>query len=250
MKKNKLIVTLLVVLMTLLFVVGRADAAQEGSSLQLSLVRNFGYGGLGKIQGNFTLRIASPPADLRSVAFYLDGEPLGRVESPPFQVKFHTGDYQPGEHTLTALGTLEDGRQLESNSVTKTFLSSEQAWAETQGILIPLLVGTALLTLLGLGVPLLWGSKKEFAPGQYGPAGGAVCPRCQLPFNRPVLAPNLLVGKLVRCPHCGKVSILARAPEADLTRAERKYTDTEGTARLPAVKDDLKKMLDESRFED
>ncbi|MEK6221558.1 MAG: hypothetical protein N2D54_04870 [Chloroflexota bacterium] len=37
---------------------------------------------------------------------------------------------------------------------------------------------------------------KSFHLGIYSAAGGAVCPRCQLPYSRHLLSPNLLVGKL------------------------------------------------------
>jgi len=46
------------------------------------------------------------------------------------------------------------------------------------------------------------------------------------------------------------VSVLARASTARLQEAERKYKDTQGTASLETKGDDLKKMLDESRFEE
>jgi hypothetical protein len=213
------------------------------------LIRNFGYGGFTKIQGDFTLKVSNPPADLQEVRFFVDDELLTADSSPPFQAKFNTADFLPGEHRLTALGTLESGVSLESNTITKTFLTSSDAWSETSGILVPLLVGTGVLTLLGLGIPLVMGRKKEFVLGQYGPAGGAVCPRCELPFSRSVLALNLAVGKLVRCPHCGKISVLARASRARLEEAERRYADTEGTATVRAKDEDRQKLLDESRFD-
>jgi hypothetical protein len=37
-----------------------------------------------------------------------------------------------------------------------------------------------------------------------------------MPFSRSVLAPNMLVGKLERCPHCRKWAIVGRAGSADL----------------------------------
>ena len=229
---------------------GLGLAAQQGNGLELRLVRNFGYGGLGRIQGNFTLQIVNPPSTLEEVVIYLDEQPLESVSQPPFQVQFSTGDYAPGERQLSARGTLVDGSQLESAVLTKTFLSSDQAWSETQGILVPLLVGVGLLTLLGLGVPALLSRNKEFVPGRYGPGGGAVCPRCELPFSRPVWAPNLVAGQLVRCPHCGKISLLARASTSRLEDAERKYQQREGGSPPGSEKEHLQKMLEESRYED
>lgn len=229
---------------------GSAQAQQEGQSLRLGLDRNFGYGGLGKIQGSFTLKVQDPPADLIEVRFYLDGKLLQEVSEEPFHMKFHTSDFLEGEHQLSASGVLAGGRVVESNTITKTFLSSDQAWAETQQILLPLLIGVGALSLIGIGAPILLGRKKEFTLGKYGPAGGVVCPRCALPFSRSLLSPNLLVGKLVRCPHCGKVSILPRASSARLQAAENRYKG-EGTTRIASDgKDDFKQLVEESRFED
>lgn len=234
-----------------LLVPGTAYARQEGQTLQLGLIRNFGYGGLGKIQGNFTLKVNQPPDDLAEVSFYMDGELLAVVSEAPFEFKFHTSEYENGEHQMSASGILEDGSALESTTISKDFLSSDQAWGETRQIIVPLLVGIGVLTLLGLGVPFLLGQKKEFVLGKYGYAGGAVCPRCGLPFSRPYLSPNLVIGKLVRCPHCGKISVLPQASPGRLQEAERRYTEgEEGAQIISAGKDDIKKMLEDSRFEE
>ncbi len=195
MNMKKITATLLCSLFLLTSAV-TALAAQGDSALQLNLIRNFGYGGFTKIQGDFTLKITNPPPGLSEVSFFVDDQLLGVDSSAPYQAKFHTADFPPGDHRLTARGTMEGGRFLESNAITKTFLSSDEAWSETSGILIPLLVGIGVLTLLGLGLPLLMSRKRDFVLGKYGPAGGTICPRCGLPFSRSVMAPNLMVGKL------------------------------------------------------
>ena len=229
---------------------GAAFARQDGQILSLGLTRNFGYGGLGKIQGNFTLKIVEPPVGLAEVSFYIDGELMEAVSGAPYQTKFHTSDFEDGERQMSAVGILDDGTSLGSNTVTKSFLSSDQAWSETQGIIVPLLVGVGVLTLIGMGAPALLGRKKEHIPGSYGSAGGAVCPRCALPFSRSFLAPNLMVGKLVRCPHCGKTSILPRANSTHLQEAEKRFEGEGSSQVISEGKDDIKKMIDESRFED
>lgn len=237
-------------LLLVLALPGAASARQEGQVLGLSLVRNFGYGGLGRIQGNFTLKVQNPPAQLEEVRFLMDGELMEVVSTAPFQTKFHTSDFSDGDHQMSAQGILADGSLLESSIITKTFLSSDQAWSETQQIIIPLLVGVAVLTALGLAVPALLGRKKEHVPGNYGLAGGAVCPRCGLPFSRPYLAPNLMVGKLVRCPHCGKISILPAASPARLQEAEGRYAgETEATSPREDA-GDIEKLIEDSRFEE
>jgi len=225
-------------------------AAQDGVRLQLGLTRNFGYGGLGKIQGNFTLKISNPPEGLREVRFYVDGELLETVDAEPFIYRFHTSEFDAGDRDMYANGTLSSGTILESNHISKEFLSSDQAWGETQQIIAPLLIGTAILSLLGVGIPLLVNRNKVFVLGKYGPAGGVVCPRCELPFSRAVFSPNLLAGKLVRCPHCGKISILPRASNAHLQEAESRYTQKDEPGAIHPGKGDLQKLLDESRFED
>jgi len=100
---------------------------------------------------------------------------------------------------------------------------------------------------------MLTGKKGTQRPiGQYGAAGGTVCPRCSFPFSRNVLSPNLLLGKLERCPHCGKWSIRARAAQADLAAAEERLraAQEESTPIDADPEESLKRALDESRFED
>lgn len=241
----------IIVLLAALLVFPLSAAAQaEDSALQLGLTKNFGYGGLGKIQGDFSLKVVNPPQDLDLVEFYLDGELVFTAEEAPFLYKFHTSQFSDGEHTLSAVGYLDDGKKLGSNRVQKEFISSQQAWGETQQLIGPILIGTALLTILGVGLPVLFNRNKEFVLGKYGPAGGAVCPRCQLPFSRPVMAPNLVAGKLVRCLHCGKLAILPRAAPARLAEAEARFLADAKPGTLPAGADDLERQIAESRFED
>jgi hypothetical protein len=221
---------------------------QDGG-LELRLVRNFGYGGLGEIQGSFTLKLDNPPQDLQEVTFYLDGKAISSATQPPYQVKFSTGDFVEGEHYMYAVGVLENGVEMDSNRITKVFLSSEQAWTETQRILIPLLGGTAVLTLLGVVLPLFIFRGNRFQLGVYGPAGGSVCPRCSLPFSRPLLAPNLLIGKLVRCPHCGKVSVLAKASTSKLKSAEARFANQDTSISHRSEEEELARLLEESRYD-
>ena len=248
MKNSQRFFYLMTLLILLLPVSVQAQESQP--ELNLYLIRNFGYGGIGEIQGNFTLKIRDPLADLDKVEFYLDDELIATIFQEPYEHKFHTSSYPDGEHVFSAIGTLVDGTQLESNRITKVLLSSGQAWSETQGIVVPVLIFAAGLTVLGLVIPVLLSRKKDFVLGKYGLAGGAICPRCELPFSRFVLSPNLLAGKLVRCPHCGKISIRARASQSQIQEAEKKYENEEPSIVKELDDQGYKKLLDESRFED
>ena len=225
------------------------SAAQNGNDVQVRLIRNFGYGGFGQIQGRFTLKVQEYPEGLELVEFYVDGERVAIDNEAPFEFKFHTSEYEDGLRVLSAIGIFTDGSRVESNRISKEFLSSEQAWSETEGVLVPLLIIVGLLTLAGVALPLIVSNQKDFSVGSYGPAGGVVCPRCSLPFSRSIISPNLVTGKLVRCPHCGKISILARSSPADLRDAEQRYLQKDGTTPVQSG-EDLLKQIEDSRFDD
>ena len=123
---------------------------------------------------------------------------------------------------------------------------------DTNTILIIIFV--VLVIVLRFIVPVFRkNSAGAFVPGQYGAAGGAVCPRCELPYPRHVFSPNLLVGKLERCPHCGKIAIVGRASPSALETAEARLSG-QGQADTPASEqtqvDSLRQQLEDSRFED
>jgi hypothetical protein len=116
--------------------------------------------------------------------------------------------------------------------------------------LVPLLIILALTIAGGFLLPLiLSGRNGKFAPGRYGAAGAAVCPHCQLPFSRHLMAPNLLGGKLERCPHCGKWSLRRRATPEEVSRAEARYLAQSRPAGSPPPDDSYRRELDDSRFD-
>jgi hypothetical protein len=248
MKKYRLI--LLVLLVLVLAFPGSVEAQGEGEELLLGMTRNFGYGGLGKIQGNFTLNISDPSPRLDRVEFYFDGELVSTANEDPFRYKFHTSEFEEGNHEMYAVGYLDDGTVLETRHITKNFLSSDEAWGETESLIGPLLIGVAVVTILGVAVPLLFNKNKDFVLGKYGPAGGVVCPRCGLPFSRSMFSPNLVAGKLVRCPHCNKISIQARASQARLQEAEANFSNKDNAGGIQHDDNDLNKLIDDSRFEE
>jgi hypothetical protein len=249
MEIRKRIVALLV--FVVLFIPGNVYAQKSDPNIELSLIRNFGYGGLGEIQGNFTLKIRDALADLDTVDFYLDDDLIAEIGQEPYEYKFHTSHFPEGEHVFSAVGTLSNGTEVQSNQISKIILSSDQAWSQTQRLIVPILVFTAGATALGLGASVLASRKKEFVIGKYGPAGGAVCPRCELPFGRSIFSPNLAIGKLVRCPHCGKITIRARASQPQLEQAEKKYINADTRRVVTPLNDqEYHKLLDESKYED
>jgi hypothetical protein len=248
MKRLRLILILLFVCALPL----SAAAQETDDSLPISFTRDFGYAAGGKIQGTFSLKVReSDELDLVAVEFLVDGSIVFTDTESPFRYQFNTANYAEGAHTLSAVGYKSDGTSLQSSEFSREFISSERAWSEAGNIVVPLLVGVVVLTLIGTLGPVLLGRKKEHRPGVYGAAGGAICPRCSFPFSRGFLSPNLLVGKLERCPHCGKWSIVPRATPFELEAAEARLAqESQGTLTTPSEEEKMRQLIDESRFED
>ena len=221
----------------------------QTETLEMRLSKDWGFAAGGQIQGKFSLRV-SGPAELARVDFLLDGEVVHSAAEAPFRFQFDTDDYPAGTHTLTAVGYKPDGSTVPGAEYVRQFLSPEESRAATMKILVPLLAVVGLISVVGVLGPVLIGRNQEFKPGQYGAAGGAVCPQCTFPYSRHYLSPNLLVGKLERCPHCGKWAIVARASQSNLTAAEERWR-REGTSSVdaPSADEKLREMLDDSRFD-
>jgi hypothetical protein len=228
--------------------------AQEEAELRLTLRRDFGYAsGSGDIQGAFMVR-ASGPQDLQRVVFYLDDQTLGEAAQPPFELRFHTESYPLGEHSLSATGFTASGQELRANPVRVRFVSAEEGFQTGMRIVLPLLGIVFGLIALSFVVSFATAGKlKNLPPGaprQYGAAGGAICPRCGRPFSRHFFSPNMLVGKLERCPFCGKWSILAAQPLSVLRLAEAAELDATGGETVPQESEEerLRKELGQSRY--
>ncbi len=229
-----------------------AEAQAGDTALELRLRRTFGYQAGIRIQGRFSLESISDQT-LVEVTYLLDNEILARVSQPPFRISFSTGDYSPGQHVLHAVGVMPNGDLIESQMITLLFITAEEGWQEAGRIAIWILGGVVLVMLLGtFGVNLFTRGKGRFELGVYGPAGGAVCRRCEMPFSRHVFSPNLVFGKLERCPHCGRIAIVSRANGIDLEAAEERYqSDRDLGKRRSAGEEErnYRQMLDDSRFE-
>ena len=232
-------------------------SAQTQPELSLRLSKDFGYSsGTGSIQGTFSLR-ASGPDTVRRVVFYLDNQKLGEVAQPPFNLRFNTGDYSLGTHSLSAVGYTTDGRELKSNTIQGNFISGEQATQNTMKIVVPILVLVLLAALLSAIVPALgFRGKKENlpagAPRNYGALGGAICPACGRPYARHIWGINLVAGKLDRCPYCGAWRIVRRASPAALRAAElaeiEDAREGEFTASI-SEEEKLRRELEESKYQ-
>lgn len=248
MRKIQYILLMLVLVATPFVITAWAQA--QGETMELRLRRDFGYGGGFQIQGAFTLLVKDDERFDR-VVFYIDGQAVFDDSQAPFEYKFNTEQFEPGEHEMYAVGYLPDGVTVQSNRIIKQFLSAEEARGKTVKLIVPLIGILSLVTLLGVVLPLLFQRNKRHIPFKYGVAGGAVCPRCGLPFSRSLLAPNMLVGKLQRCPHCGKWSIVPRASMQALEEAERRLA-SEGSVEIEVSTEEerLRKMLDETRYDE
>ena len=228
-----------------------STAFAQDQGLTLSLSRDWGYGGFnGEIEGTFSMRV-SGPENLQEVRFYIDDTLVHTATEAPFRYQFKTGSFESGIRALYVEGTLADGSILTSNTLQRTFLSADEANSKTQGLIIPILVAVGVISVLAGVVPMIVNRGKSFEVGQYGMAGGAVCSRCELPFSRSMFAPNMVVGKLQKCPHCGKVAIVPRASGSALEAAEARYRNRdEGGANSNGTPEkDLRQMLDDSRFD-
>jgi hypothetical protein len=220
-------------------------SAQE-DQLRLGMRRTFGYAWGSDIQGSFLL-VASGPAEVDQVAFYVDQDLLETVTAPPFEARLHTGDYPVGVHQLQAVGTRSDGSTLHSNVIRVEFVSAEAGWESAAGLLTPVLLVVGLAVAVSIGMTAI--SSRRYRPGSYGSSGGAVCPRCHLPLARHFLAPNIGLKKLERCPHCGRWSLVSRASAEDLVAAEARLKGETPPGLSPeAEAAALQHQVEDSRF--
>lgn len=255
MKTYRKTISLLVIFTILLIPTIVMAQAEE---FVLGLSRDFGYGGFNgvDIQGTFSMK-ASGPDNLVKVIFYIDDQAIGEILQAPFRLQFTTDSYLPGMHSLSAVGTTSDGKELQSNVIQKKFVTAAEGGKAALTIVGPILILVLGITLVSAVGPLLiWRKRSSLplgAPRSYGISGGAICPKCKRPFPLHMIAPNLLVGKLERCPHCGKLSIVSRASQAQLKAAEEAElamaAGEKGQVTGMTEAEKLKKELDDSKYQ-
>lgn len=245
---------LVILVFLLMLPAGKSNAQTPQPQFSISLRRDFGYGGIGNdIQGLFTLR-PSETENLAKVEYYLDGTIMGSVSEPPFEFQFRTGDYPDGQHTIYAIGITSTGDELRSNDVRPNFVAAEQGWRTTITIVVvvfALVFGVMIIS--GLIATLSRRGKKSNIeiPKSYGISGAAICPGCNRPFSRHWWGINLMVGKLERCPYCGKWSLTRRATPDELALAEKRL-EAEFAPQVPKVDGHLgdvdSRELEESKY--
>ena len=253
---KKMIIILFVALS--LAACGAKSQIQDTPALHLS--RDFGYSSLGgnEIQGSFTIAY-SGPADVIRVVFLIDGETMADVQGTyPFTAKFNTGSYSIGDHTLNAIGYTQAGAELPAKTVQIRFVSASEGWKTSLKIVGPILGLVVLVTVVGIGLPLLLnrGKNEVLAPGtprNYGIRGGAICSRCQRPFVLHFFSLNMGIHKLDRCPYCGKWGLVRVRSLSDLRAAERAEIEQSKPEDQPpesSAEEKLQKDLEDSRYQD
>jgi hypothetical protein len=238
-------------LFMILFSAQPAQAQDEEPALTFGLSKDFGYALGSTIQGTFSVRVDDPERYARATLF-IDGEQVAVDNEAPFRIQFSTSNFSPGAHSISMTAITLDGQEVSSHALEVEILSADAARSQAIDIILPLLGVILAVMALGTLLPVLLGRRKSaFEIGSYGPAGGAVCPKCQLPFGRHYFSANILVGKVERCPHCSKWSIVRRASSADLEAAEARYKATLSQGITPADDQEaqLRRMIDESRYE-
>jgi hypothetical protein len=233
-----------------IFVPG-ALAQESEPTLQVRLNKDFGYALGSQIQGTFSVRV-SDDLDLAQITLWIDDQRLGVDDAPPFRITFNTSDFSAGMHSIIVVGTTIDGREVSSPPLEAEFLSAEQARSNAFKVVIPILAVVLAVMLISSIIPVISGrGKKRFQLGAYGSAGGAICPRCAMPFSRHVLSLNLGLGKLERCPHCGKWAIIRRASRSELEAAEAQMREigAQGVLQTEDETEYIQRLIDESRFE-
>jgi DNA-directed RNA polymerase subunit RPC12/RpoP len=250
---KKIIACNLVVLLSLLSI-GFVHVQNE--EITLSFSRDFGYSsGLGKIQGLFSIK-ATANIPLSEVDFYIDSQVIGKDSSEPFKIQFSTDDYPLGVHKIYAIGLSSDDKQIKSKEVIVEFVSAKEGNRAALSIIISVLGLVIIVAILSAVIPALISRKKGNVPAgsvrNYGLAGGTICSRCKRPFAMHFLAPNMLMGKLERCPYCGKWGIVRSFPMEKLREAEEAEATSKWnlSSNSEEQKEDLlKKEIDESKYQ-
>ena len=235
-----------------LLVVGMALA--QSAELNLSMSRDWGYGGFnGDIQGLFSMRVTGP-TDLVRVEFFIDTIKIGELGKAPFNLQFNTDNYPLGIHQLSAVGHSANGQTYNSNIISANFVPPQS----TMKFILPVLVVVVLAILLSAIVPFLANRRKSAslplgAERNYGVNGGAICPKCHRPFVLPLLGMHLGFSRLAVCPYCGKWSLVGRESIENLRQAEKDelaMSQSPGQVTGQTENEKDRKDIDDSKYQD
>jgi hypothetical protein len=256
---TKPIIACLVLVLSFIFIVIPVKA-QDGYRLNVSRV--FGYSGGSDIRGTFSAAVIGDTAAIQSVTFQIDGQAMlnGTFTTPPFKLQFQTQDYPFGWHDLTALIQTKDGRSITTTTRRYQFVSSSEEGAAVAKITIPLLGGTFLLILFGLGIQVLALRNKPKVslplgtPRKYGLNGGSICPHCHRPYPLHWWSFNVgLRYKYDRCDFCGKwgrVKVLKQQELKNAETLELKMAEPDHPMPTLTPEEKVRQQLDDSRFTD
>lgn len=216
--------------------------AQE-ETLTLRLSRDFGSSnGIG-IRGTFSMRVTGPE-ELQAVHFFIDNLQVGVDNEAPFRLQFRTTEFPTGAHILHARGVTASGVTLESNTLTRNFMTAAENTNAILWIVVPILI----LTLGGRYLAGRIANRGRRAEGKAtieGPLGGTICPNCGRPYAIHLWSPRVVTVRFDRCPHCGKWHVAHRAHPDALNAALD--ADANTPDEIPPT-DNLSQKLDDSRF--
>jgi hypothetical protein len=226
------------------------------SGYRLNVNRLFGYSSGNQIKGSFQLSVVGV-SNISSVDYILDGQVIATVRTAPFQMNFQTETYSFGMHTLSAIITTTDGRNMEVPDRQFEFATSQQEQQSVVEVMVPLGSVILLAAVLGLGVQFLFmrNKKREFVPlgtaRNYGIRGGAICPKCQRPTVFHPFAPHFgFRMKFDICENCGKWSPMTVLPLSELRKAEEEEAKSveSGQVVQKTEEEKLNDILNESKY--
>jgi len=196
---------------------------------------------------------ANGPESLTRVVFLIDDEIIGEDIHPPYRMQSHTDQFPAGIHVLHAVGITSDGRELPSNSLQRQFLSGATATKLAAVLVAAVLILTVGGRMAASRIASRGQNRKHSAfTGRF---GGTLCPNCGQPFALHFWGLNLVIGKLERCPHCGKWNLVQRA-HPDVLRAAAEVADQKAATADPdtvgerSEEQSLRSQLDDSRYID
>lgn len=221
---------------------------------RLNVHKTFGFNSGAQIRGRFSLSVIGD-GEIVAVTYLLDGQSIGIVDSPPFDLSVNTTDYPVGRHAFRALVETKDGRMTETETREFEFVTAEGEAAAIQRIIIPLFLGIFLLIAIIAGVQILiYGKKPHSGRGtarRYGWKGGAICPHCHRPYALHWWSLNLVNQHYDRCEYCGMWGLVKAAGQEELENAESAWDALNESQALPNPKktdDLLRERIEDTRY--